>query len=455
MSNALAIASVTFTLMDLLNNGLIDRDISASVGDVVVSALPPDRVDLASLSTSQLNLFLYQVTPNQGWRNVGLPSRNAAGERIDDNPLAVNLHYLLTAYGAQQLHAEILLGYGMQLLHETPVLPRDAIRRSLSGPTQVSPGGSLPDALRNLFTSQLSEQVEMVKIWPETITTEEISRMWTAFGAHFRPTAAYHVSVVLIDSTASVKSALPVKSRAVKAIPFQKPIIDQILSQAAGGGPVLPDRPILSGDTLVIQGSQLKGEDTLVRLAGVEIVPAEPNLSAQQVIVAIPTSIPAGTQSVQIVQRVLLGSSPGSPPLPVPHRVVESNLAAFLLRPAIQSVNVSGVTGSGTNPRSGNITVTVQPAVAFNQQVRILLNQLGAFSSPPQSTVPAYGFIVPPRIDLQTPPSSPPAPTNTLTAPFTGVEPGSYLVRVVVDGAESPLATDAHGIYNEPQVTVA
>jgi hypothetical protein len=39
MSNALAIASVSFVLVDLLNNGLIDRDISASLGDVIVTAL--------------------------------------------------------------------------------------------------------------------------------------------------------------------------------------------------------------------------------------------------------------------------------------------------------------------------------------------------------------------------------------------------------------------------------
>jgi hypothetical protein len=454
MSNALAIASVTFTLVDLLNNGLIDRDISASLGDVVVTALPPDRVDLANLSTSQLNLFLYQVTPNQGWRNVGLPSRDTVGNRINDNPLALDLHYLLTAYGAQPFHSEILLGYGMQLLHETPVLPRDTVRRSLAGPTQVSPGGSLPDALRNLFTSQLSEQVEMVKIWPETITTEEISRMWTAFGAHFRPTAAYHVSVVLIDSTASAKLALPVRSRAVKAIPFQSPTITQVLSQASGGGSILPDRAILTGDNLVLQGSQLKGEDTVVLLAGIEITPPDTNVSSSQIIVAIPASVPAGTQTVQVAQRVLLGSSPTSPPVGVPHRVVESDVATFVLRPQIQTITATGITGSGSNPRSGNLNLTVQPAVAYNQQARVLLNQIAPISSPPLDTVPSYSFVVPPRINLQNPPATPPSPTNNLIVPFTGVAAGNYLVRVVVDGAESPLTTDAHGVYNAPQVSI-
>ena len=45
MSNALALAAVTAVLKDLLDNGLIDRNVSATIGGpVTVSALPPDRV---------------------------------------------------------------------------------------------------------------------------------------------------------------------------------------------------------------------------------------------------------------------------------------------------------------------------------------------------------------------------------------------------------------------------
>jgi len=149
MSNALAIASVSFVIVDLLNNGLIDRDISSSIGDVLVSALPPDKVDaMQQHGKSQLNLFLYNITQNSAWRNIDYPSFDSNGDRIKNPPLALDLHYLLTAYGAEQYHSEILLGYGMQLLHETPVLPRSAIQQSLSGPTQVQEGASgLPVAI--------------------------------------------------------------------------------------------------------------------------------------------------------------------------------------------------------------------------------------------------------------------------------------------------------------------
>ena len=79
MSNALAIASVSAVLKDLLNNAAIDHQLSNVVGEVKVSALPPDRVLVEGTpETSRINLFMYQVTPNQGWRNVDLRAGTAA-----------------------------------------------------------------------------------------------------------------------------------------------------------------------------------------------------------------------------------------------------------------------------------------------------------------------------------------------------------------------------------------
>src|SRR5262249_17934816 len=114
MSTALAVASVTAVLKDLLNNGMIDHNLTAIVGsDVVVSALPRDRIEVIDVNPAdrkaRLIFFLYQVPPTAGGRNVGFPPRNGQGERISTPPLALDLHYLLTAYGAEEMHAEILL----------------------------------------------------------------------------------------------------------------------------------------------------------------------------------------------------------------------------------------------------------------------------------------------------------------------------------------------------------
>jgi hypothetical protein len=214
VSTALAIAGVTAVLHDLLNDGLVNHNVSGVLGSsVTVSVLAPDRVVPPSASeASQVNLFLYLVTPNPGWRNERLPSRDVSGRlRLTNPPLALDLHYLLSVYSGGDLHAEILLGYAIQLLHEMPVLTRDAIRTALNPSPGV--GTSLPPALRALADSGLEDQVELIKLTPQYLNTEEMSKLWTAMQSHFRPTAAYIASVVLIEAQRAVRSPLPVLSR--------------------------------------------------------------------------------------------------------------------------------------------------------------------------------------------------------------------------------------------------
>src|SRR5262245_58566619 len=396
MSTALAIASVTAVLKDLLNNGLIDHDVTTSVGNVAVTALSPDRIDLTTLTQqSQLNLFMYQVTPNAAWRNVGLPARDSRGERVGNNPLAVNLHYLLTAYGALEFHAEILLGYAMQLLHETPVLTRHAVRTALAPPTPVASNSGLPPELQALFTSELAEQIEQIKISPETLNTEEISRMWTAFQAHYRPTAAYQATVVLIESRTPMRTPLPVRSRRIYVVPFKQPVIRQVQSQENANAPIVASQPILAGFNLVLNGVQLKGEDTRVNIAGVELPVADDEVTDTQVIAPIPPDTRAGLQSVQVAHYRLMGDPP------LPHRGVESNLAAFVLRPRIETVSVSNVIAAADSSRSGTVTMTITPLVGDTQRVQLLLNELTPVSSPigsPPSgaaAAAAYTFMAP------------------------------------------------------------
>jgi len=80
VSDALAIAAVTAVLKSVLENAVA----GLSLGDVVsVTSLPPDRVNVKEEKV-QINLFLYQVSHNQGWKNTGLPSRNRDGVRLNN-----------------------------------------------------------------------------------------------------------------------------------------------------------------------------------------------------------------------------------------------------------------------------------------------------------------------------------------------------------------------------------
>jgi hypothetical protein len=441
MSTALAIASVTHVLKDLLNDGIINNDVPGMVGgNVVVSALPPDRIETGTTSgASQLNLYMYQATPNPGWRNQGLPSHNSGGARISNPPLALDLHYLLTAYGAEELHHEILLGYGMQLLHETPVLVREAIRRSLGPPTALNASG-LPAHLSALSSSELADQIEQIKISPEIMNTEEISRLWTAFGAKYRPNAAYKVTVVIIESRKSTQSALPVRERNIYVIPFRQPAIEKISSRAAPAAPIVENQKILPGYILVLSGRELQGDLVSVHIDGIEITSVAIELSDTQISFPLPADLQAGIHGVQVVHQILMGSPP------LPHQGVSSNVQAFVLSPNLAAFQATNVVVDGNGLRSALIVLTVIPLIRETQQVVLLLNELTAVAG----AVPlAYSFQVPTRTLL-----SPPGPAEEIVIPVTGVAAGTYLLRIQVDGAESPLLLDAAFRYHAPQITI-
>ena len=184
---------MTAVLKHLLENGVAARGVTAALGgDATVSSLPPDRVPSGADERAQLNLFLYLVTPR-----VGL-SAGAAREGAGGAPLTLELRYLLSAYGSQDYQAEILLGHALQLLHERPTLGSAEMAAALEALTNADDGRVIPPALAALCASDLARQVERIEIRPEFPSAEEISKLWSALQARYRPSAVYKVSAVMI-----------------------------------------------------------------------------------------------------------------------------------------------------------------------------------------------------------------------------------------------------------------
>jgi hypothetical protein len=431
VSNALAVAAVTAVLKDLLINGLID----GNVPGVTVSALPPDQAHKGNgQDDARLNLCLYQLTLNPGWRNAGLPSRDDRGQRIGNPPLALDLHYLLTAYGKAEFDDEILLGYGMQVLHETPGLGREAIRIALGASGPVT-GAILPGGLTTLLASELADQVEQIKISAKPLTLDELTKLWSAFQTPYRASVAYEASVVLIESRRSTRVALPVRTRNLYALPFRQPVIESLRSRAAADEPIVEDPFILAGHQLVIEGRRLVGEATVVLVGGVEVTPAGGDASDRRIVVAVPTTLRAGIQGVQVAHRIDIGTPPDQ------HRGVESNLVAFVLHPVVESVTLPA-------PHAA-MTMTVEPRIGKEQRVVLLLNEWTA-TPPTDRPTRAYSFPAPAGNGIT---AAGATETASVTIPIRGVAPGAYLVRIQVDGAESPLASTG-GRYDGPKVTV-
>jgi hypothetical protein len=423
MSTALAIAGVTAVLRDLLNDGLINHNISGMLGNAVtVSVLAPDRVVPANGNeASQINLFLYLVTPNPGWRNEGLPSRDTTGRlRLSNAPLALDLHYLLSTYSGGDLHAEILLGYAMQLLHEVPVLTRDAIRTALNPPLGVGPG--LPSALRALADSDLENQIELVKLTPQYLNTEEMSKLWTAMQSHFRPTAAYTASVVLIQAERPARSPLPVLSRGP---------IDPVSGRDRGivvNPGLLPPLPTLTAatppgrqpvagidDVVGLQGHHLDG-------SGREVLLTNDRFDIDATIPALPPASPS-LNTDGLIEFSLAGQADALPVglYRVSARLVrpsetdpsETNRIALTIAPRMTNLPLPVVrAGDG----SASFTIEFTPTLRAGQSAVLVLGQA---EYRPQagagSPAGALDFVIP-------------------NAPV-----GNHLARLRIDGIDSPI----------------
>jgi hypothetical protein len=71
MSNGLAIAAVTAVLKNVLEDGLVQNSALSSMGNVLLTTLPPDKVSIGADGQPQLNLFLYQVMQNRNADWIG------------------------------------------------------------------------------------------------------------------------------------------------------------------------------------------------------------------------------------------------------------------------------------------------------------------------------------------------------------------------------------------------
>ena len=430
MSSPLAIGAVSAVLRNLLDNGMIEA--GAAVGSAVkVSAVAPDTINLENAEEPpRLNLFLHQVTANTGWRNVGLPSRDAAsGERLTNAPLALDLHYLLTAYGSTDFQAEILLGYAMHLLHERPVLDRAAIRRALDpSPLDAS---LLPAAFQALAASDLADQVELIKVTPAAMGNDEMSRLWTAIQTHYRPSAAYQVSVVLIDGKGPARAPLPVLSRGPvdpgtrreRGIGVHRDLLPPLPTLLGVRLPIRNNPAARLGETLTITGLHLSGTGHRVCLthrlvpAPIELpVPAQ-DVTDTQLTVALPSGAAAQSVFAAGPWALTVRFTPDGE-----QSTRETNALALLIAPdpVIAADTALGLAPMeitrGNAPPAVTVTLHARPQVRLAQTATLMLGTSEATAKPRTTQADPLVFEFPGAIAA-----------------------GDYWLRLRVDGTDSLL----------------
>ena len=315
MSNALAIGAVTAVLKNLLDNAVVNEKLTNVVGPVKVSAMSPDRVKSLN-GFIGLNVFLYHVQPNPAWRNAQLPSRDGSGNRVTNPPLALDLYYLISAWGSADFEAEILLGYAMQLFHEVPVLSREVIRKTFEGGGPAVDPLLLPPKYKDLAAAALAEQVELLKITPYSMGAEEGSKLWAAIDVNYRPSVAYQVSVVLIESEAAARSPLPVLVRNIGAFPDTVPPFPTLFAAI----PPSQQPAVRPGENLLVTGHHLGGTSTKAilqhsRAAAIEIPLTQ--VSETQATVPVPANATPGSAAVSVVVSGAVDRVSNTIPVPI------------------------------------------------------------------------------------------------------------------------------------------
>jgi Pvc16 N-terminal domain len=421
MSNSLAIAAVTTTLRYLLQR----RFDSNGSGNVTVTTKPPDKArDNNGNATNQVNLFLYQTKENAAWRNMDIPNQVKPGE-TGQPPLALNLYYMLTAYAQNDDFPEptshSLLGEAMSVFYDFPVLRAEDIKNAL------------PAA--DVTKYDLYNQIERVKITPQSLSLDELSKMWTTFQTQYRISTAYEVSVVLIESTRPLKTPLPVLSRSsgdtgvttqpeiTPPYPILLTVNFTAIEQAREDLPAyqkkLLQKPAANlGDELTLTGYNLEGN--------VEIVFNNPQLTTPNII-----TIPATARTATEIQLTIDSTQPDKwcPGLYSVTAIIEdrsSNGLPLPVAPTIKNITFNSRDNSNPNkPNNVIVQVRCNPPVLPAQRVSLVL-------STQEAALVGIG-------DRELVSRNHPIQTDTLEFELGDISAGTYQVRprLRVDGVDS------------------
>lgn len=383
MSNAKAIAAVTATLRQVLLDAA-NRELAGST----VTSKPLDKARPDS-TADQINLFLYLTEPNNGWSNLDYPGQSQPGES-GRPPLALNLNYVITAYGADddEVTAHRLLGAAMRAFHDYEVLSPADIDIAMPG-------------------SDLDHQVERVRLSRLHLSLDEMSRLWTTSQTQFRLSAAYQATVILIESERPSIAPVPVLSRGVGDTgPIVQASLDGGIPVVTAVAPPNKEPAALPGETVTVSGLNLAATTVTVVLshpllaAPLQVAPA--SVTATELTFAVPNQpadAPAGIWSLTVL-------------LQDPNAADRTTSAVpLLIAPAITSALPASLTRDGSG--SATLALDCAPDVLPGQRVSLLIG--GAVGSAAPIT----------------------AATSHVSITVPAAPAGTEIVRLRVDGVDS------------------
>ncbi|MCL2643237.1 MAG: DUF4255 domain-containing protein [Candidatus Bathyarchaeota archaeon] len=390
MSDYRAIATVTAVIRDIL----VESQENIGSNAAVKTSSPSDLKE-PSNDSDVLNLFLYQVTSNNVCNSLDLPTRNQNGKLLTKPKLALDLHYLLTTASKNELKAQLMLSSAMMALHENAIIPKNKIEITLSS--------SEYNDETFLAGSNLSSQIESLKINLHSMTTEELTKLWSSFfQTGYRLSVAYHVSVILLESNLEFTPSIPVSKRQLHVISLKQPIIEKIEPQIMTYDPT---------KKIVIKGHNLYSDKVVVRLNDNEIINIDNSeLSEHQLRFSITEDTLAGVKQVQVLQNFLFNPNDTKE-----HLAHTSNIAAFVLTPNLKPLTKTQL------QHGEELKLDFEPGIAPHQKAHVLIGNYTLNVNLPPTNLTTY-----------------PLKSLTVKIPNT-ILAGTYPVRLRINNADSPL----------------
>lgn len=314
--------------------------------------------------------------------------------------MPLNLYYLLTAYAQNDDFPEPtshrLLGVAMSVFNDHPMITSADIRAAL-------PTTDPPDY-------DLDIQEEQLRIVYQPLSVEEAFNLWSTFQVPYRVSAAYEVSVVLIESSLPAKTPLPIIKRQSSD---RGPILQSNLLSPLPTlvSLQLPNQQASArlGDILTLNGFHLDAENVVISFTNIRLeISLEVPPLAERTATDIRVQLPDGPVNwaagfYTVVVKVTRTGEPSR----------TTNELSFALAPKILDI----IPRQATANANGEVTLTLilSPQVRPRQRVALLLGDREVLAQPH------------------------PNQTDRLEFRIAGVTPGEYFVRVRIDGVDSLL----------------
>ncbi len=351
------------------------------LADTVFTTQPPDLARTDAVTANQLNLFLYRAAVNPAWSNHPVPGRVAAGEEAPP-PLALTLSYLLTAYGRDN---DARRPFSHLLLGRAMGVLHD---------NPILAAAPQPEA-------GLRRNTPPIRLTLQPLSLDDISKLWSGFQTHYRLSVAYEASVVLIESTRPVRTPPPALRLGLRS------------DALPGGAMPLLERPhaaqaARSGEGVVLTGSGLLGDVTIRLTQGDRRwdLPAQASPQGDQVQLTLPAQDGPSAGWATVTARL---SRAG--------QSLTSNAVALAIAPRI----VSPLPMTAPQRAEGlALELEVSPPVLPQQTASLLLGS------------------------REMPVTSRSASGRKLHVTVRGLAPGTYLLRLRVDGVDSSFLDLTH-----------